>query len=82
MLCAFSVIGKEPTNHFTNCLFCMVPPIQKGITKKYKGQWSFQIHHRLFVQCLAVKGLPIPVPNDSFSLDCYEKEKNTPEDTP
>ena len=30
---AVSIIWREPTNHLTDCLFCLVSPIQKGITK-------------------------------------------------
>jgi hypothetical protein len=59
-----------------------VPPIQKGITKKEK--WRVEDPNipsaiRPVPDC---EGLPIPEPPDSFSLDCDEEEKNTPEETP
>lgn len=31
---AVSMIWRELTNHITGCNFCMVLPVQKGITKK------------------------------------------------
>jgi hypothetical protein len=78
MAFAVSITWREPTNHLTDSLFCKVSPIQKGVTKR---QWSIQIYHRLFVQCLAVnvclfQNSPPVVPWT------YGKEENTPEDTP
>jgi hypothetical protein len=32
------LVWREPTNHLTAFYFCMVPRIQKGITKKKRGQ--------------------------------------------
>ena len=33
---AVSMVWREPTNHVTDCYFCMVPPLQHGTSKKKK----------------------------------------------
>jgi hypothetical protein len=60
----------------------MVPPTQKGITKKEKRTVEYPnipsaIH--LMPHC---KSLSIPELLNSFSLDSDEEEENTPEETP
>jgi hypothetical protein len=60
----------------------MVPPIQKGITKKKK--WTVERQNIPSAICPVPRceGLPIPEHPDSFSLDSDEEEKNTPKETP
>lgn len=33
---AVPMIWREPTDHTSNCYFCMVPPVGKGVSKKKK----------------------------------------------
>jgi hypothetical protein len=60
----------------------MVPPVQKGITKKKK--WTVEYLNI----ALAIRPVPhserlsIPEAPNSCSLDCDEEEENTPEETP
>jgi hypothetical protein len=79
---AVSMIWRELTNHLTDCYFCMVPPIHKGITKKKK--WTVEYPNLPSAICPMSQcvGLPISEPPDSSSLDCDEEEENTPEETP
>ena len=56
---AVSIVWIGLQNHLTDCYFCMVPPIQKGITKKKK--WTVEYANiplaiRLVPHC---EGLPI-----------------------
>ena len=50
-----SMVWREPTNHLTNCYFCVMPPIQKGVPRRRQVHWSTQMYLRSFVQCLTVK---------------------------
>ena len=65
----------ELTDHLTDYYFCMVPPVQKGITKKKK--WSVEYPDilstiRPVTHC---EVLPIPdLPDSFFLLNCDEKE--------
>lgn len=71
---AVPMIWREPTDHVSNCYFCMVPPIAKGLTKKKK----------LFVQYPNIQsairpvphgeGLPIPKAPESFVVESSEEE--------
>jgi hypothetical protein len=55
---------------------------KKSPTRKCR-QWSTQIYHQLFVQCLTVKVCLIQnAPPGSSSPDFDEEEKNTPKETP
>jgi hypothetical protein len=66
MAIAVPVMWKELTNYLTDCCFCMMHLIQKGITKK--KNWIVEnpnIPSAIFVKCLN-DGLPIPEPSKSF----------------
>jgi hypothetical protein len=43
-------IWREPTNHLTDAIFCIVPPLQHGITKKKRGLSVILIFCLLFDQ--------------------------------
>jgi hypothetical protein len=60
----------------------MVPPIQKGITKKKKWAVEYPNIPLAIHSVPHCDGLPIPEHPDSFPLDCDEEEENTPEQTP
>jgi hypothetical protein len=57
---AVPMIWREPKNHLTDGYFCMVPPIQKGITKK--KQWTVEYPNipTAVHPVSHYEGLPIP----------------------
>jgi hypothetical protein len=57
----------------------MVPPIQKGITKKKTWTVQYPNISSAIRPVPQGEGLPIPESPDRFSLDSDEEEKNTPE---
>jgi hypothetical protein len=59
----------------------MVPPIQKGITKKKKWAVEYQNISWAILPVPHCEGRPIPEPPDSFSPGCDEEQDNTPEET-
>jgi hypothetical protein len=66
LLFAVPMMWMEPTNHLTDCYFCMVPLIEKEITRKKK--WIVEYPNipsgiRPVPDC---DGLPIPDPSCKF----------------
>ena len=66
---AIPVVWREPTDHSSNCYFCMIPPVAKGISRKKK--WTVEYPYIPSALCLVPHGeeLPIPVPLKSYTLD-------------
>jgi hypothetical protein len=59
----------------------MVPPIQKGITKKKKLTLEHQNIPLAICPVTNCESLPFPKPLNSLSLGCDKKEENTSKET-
>ena len=46
------MVWRVPSNHSTDCYFCMVPPIQNGMSMKTKQHLCIRIYHQQFGLCL------------------------------
>ncbi|XP_042233773.1 protein lava lamp-like [Homarus americanus] len=71
---AVPMVWRKPTDHESNCYYCMVPPVRKGICMK--RNWTLQ-YLNIPSAILPVplgEGLPIPEPPDSFSLESENEE--------
>ena len=55
MLLGVPMVWKVPSNHSTDCYFCMVPPIQNGMSMKKNQHQCIQIYHQQFGLCLMAK---------------------------
>ena len=63
------MVWREPTNHVTDCYFCMVPPVSGGITKKKKSAIAYP---NIFAAIRPVphgESLPVTDPPTAFSMD-------------
>ncbi|CAI9616281.1 unnamed protein product [Staurois parvus] len=71
---AVPMIWREPTDHLSNCYFCMVPPIVKGLNKKKK----LSVHYPNIPSAIRPvphgEGLPIPKAPESFVVELSEEE--------
>jgi len=62
MAFAVPLVGREPSNHATDCCFCMMPPVSEGIVKKKK--WTV-VYPNIPSALLAVphgEGISVPEP--------------------
>lgn len=71
---AVPMIWREPTDHVSNCYFCMVPPIEKGLNKKKK----LSVHYPNIPSAIRPvphgEELPIPKAPKSFVIESSEEE--------
>ncbi|XP_050783868.1 zinc finger protein 701-like [Gopherus flavomarginatus] len=69
------MIWREPRDHTSNCYFCMVPPVGKGVSKKKK--WT--VHYPTIPSAIRPvphrEGPPVPDAPESFSLESEEEEE-------
>jgi len=45
------MVWRVPSNHSTDCYFCMVPPIQNGMSMKKKSTLLYRKYHQQFGLC-------------------------------
>jgi len=57
---AVPIVWREPSNHTTDCYFCMLPPVSGGTTKKKKWTIVYPIYHLLSVQFRTANEFPFP----------------------
>ena len=69
---AVPMIWREPTNHTTDCYFCMIPPVKQGISKKKKWTLTYPDIPSAIRPVPHGDGLPIPEPPESFTIDSDE----------
>ena len=70
-----SMIWREPTDHTSNCYFCMVPPVGKGVSKNQK--WALHYPNILSAICPVPhrEGLSVSDVPESFSLESNKEEE-------
>ena len=66
---ALPMIWREPTDHLTDCCFCIVPPLRRGITKKKKKTVSYPNISSAIRPVPHTEDLPVPVPPQHYILD-------------
>jgi len=55
------MMWREPTDHLTDCYFCIVPPLQQGITKKKKQTVNYPNILSAIRPVPHTEDLPVPV---------------------
>ncbi|XP_068235627.1 uncharacterized protein [Palaemon carinicauda] len=66
---AVPMTWREPTDHTINCYFCMVPPIQKGLSKKKKESIEYPNIPSAIRPIPHGEGLPVPDVPSSVSFE-------------
>ena len=79
---ALPMIWREPTNHLTDCYFCIVPPLQDGITKRKKWTVTYPNILSTIRPVPHTEDLPVPVPPQQYILDSDDEPTKNREKTP
>jgi len=61
-------VWKVPSNHSTDCYFCMVSPIQNGMSMKKKSTLVYPNTPSAFRPVPHDYGLPVSEPLDNFAM--------------
>ena len=62
------IVWRVRSNHSTDCYFCMVPPIQNGMSMKKKSTLLYLNIPSAIRPVPHGNGLPIPEPPDNFAM--------------
>jgi len=68
------MIWREPTDHTSNCYFCLVPATDKGLSKKKKATVQYPNIPSALRPVPHGEGPPVPEPPESFSLESDEEQ--------
>ena len=66
---AIPMVWRKPTDHNSNCYFCMIPPVAKGMSRKKKWTVDYPNIPSAVPPTPHTEDLPIPVPPESYSLN-------------
>jgi len=61
-------VWRVPSNHSTDCYFCMVHPIQNGMSMKKKSTLVYPNIPLVIRPVPHGYGLPVPEPLDNFAI--------------
>ena len=67
-----SMVWREPTDYSSNCYFCMILAVSKGISRKNKCTVKYPNIPSPVRPVPHGKELPIPAPPDFYILDPYD----------
>lgn len=71
---AVPMIWREPTDHSSNCYFCMMPPVGKGLSRMKKQTVKYPNIPSATRPVPHGEGLPVPDAPKSLSLESDEEE--------
>ena len=70
---AVPMTWREPTDHTNTCYFCMVPPVQKGLSMKKKQSIEYPDIPSAIRPVPHGEGLPVPDAPTSVSVESDEE---------
>ncbi|XP_077117201.1 uncharacterized protein LOC143773722 [Ranitomeya variabilis] len=70
------MIWREPRNHVDDCYFCMVAPLQHGMSRKKKGTIEYPNIPSAIRPVPHGKDLPVPRPPKEYVLESDQEEES------
>ena len=74
---AVPMVWREPTDHSSNCYFCMTPPVGKGLSRKKKQSIQYPNIPSAICPVPHGKTLPIPEAPQEFKIDSDYEESTS-----
>ena len=71
---AVSMVWRNPTDHISDCYFCMTPPVSKRLSKKKKHDIQYPNIPSAIRPVAHKKILPVPKAPEKYTLDSDEQE--------
>ena len=71
---AVPMVWTNPTDHISDCYFCMTPPVSKGLSRKKKHGIQFPNIPSAILPVLHGEILPVPKAPEKYTLDSDEQE--------
>ena len=68
MLFGVPMFLRVPSNHSTDCYFCMVPPIQNGMSMKKKSTLVYSEYTISNSACASWRWTSVLEPPDNFAM--------------
>ena len=68
------MVWRVPSNYSTDCCFCIVPPIQNGISMKEKSTLLYPNIPSAICSVPHGNGLPVPQSPDNFAIYSDEED--------
>jgi len=73
---AVSLVWMEPSNHISDCYFCLTPPVASGMNRK-KQRIDYSNIPSAIRTVPHGEDLPVPEPPKEYSLNSEMEEKDT-----
>jgi len=73
---AVPMVWREPSNHATDCYFCMVPPASGGITNKKKCTIVYPNIPSVLRPVPQGEGISVPEPPKEFTIDSDDEDES------
>jgi len=69
------MVWREPSNHSSDCYFCLTPPVASGMNRKRKQNVDYPNTPSAIRPVLHVEDLPVPEPPKEYNLNSEIEEE-------
>ena len=74
---AIPIVWREPSNHSSDCYFCLTPPVVSGMNRRKKHRIDYPNIHSAIRPVPHGEDLPMPEPPKEYNLNSEMEEEDT-----